>query len=700
MKHHTRFAILVVSFYASLSCGSGNAGEGTGTGGGGNAPPPGTNPPGTDPPPPAPGLNLKTEVGLDTLAYTKPQTPSCLKRTPGITLGVAPAGYVLDGDLQEWAGATAWLDDPTGDAPPELDLAQGYVARQGEDLVIGELTALADEAPLYLELGGMIARGGKLTREVRHTLRLQSGTLAERDESGNWNALPDGFGRGARGAGGVEILLTRKLTGDVVSWPVWWIRTWTGGDRVAAAYLPTLLDSDDQPFALATCAAWATRRVPFAIVEVRDAGIEAIAERANQLVRFSFDAAEAVLGAALPPAAQLPIIISADAVEVKDPLAADAAEEPYRGLAFSAQPLAPGATDIYPEGPFVERASTAFISLGLEGRYPAGSAALRLAWTTALLDHLVRENLGLSYWLDRLGAKPEERSFSYDTLASRAYALGHLLGLYATPAELLAAWSAGSEKGLKDALKEALARDDDVVDRMWRSWVEDGPYDDLLGPNALADTDDDGLPNGYERVHGSRPDRADTDADGFSDLAEAILQTDPQVTSRSPVKLVPDGIFDDWLELLPKRLTVDRGHSGLCPKAADITFAGALATRDELILGAVAAEFWNGEAGARWEALIDFPAQNRQLLVTARGDAHEFVVQNPVTKAVLYTFRRAMPMGHQTIEWSLARQALGIDSYFDQGAEIKIRLRTVFTDPDGKDLFCDETDWFSPNINQ
>lgn len=73
----------------------------------------------------------------------------------------------------------------------------------------------------------------------------------------------------------------------------------------------------------------------------------------------------------------------------------------------------------------------------------------------------------------------------------------------------------------------------------------------LNGRDASEDPDSDGLPNGREVKHGSNPELADTDSDGWGDRMEVEAETDPadpksriQIFSAQEVQLHQPGVFN------------------------------------------------------------------------------------------------------------------------------------------------------------
>ncbi len=723
---------------ATLACGHKG---GDGSGGGGSKPP-------ADPPKPTPpGASLRTDVDLNPMAYNVPTLTTCLKRQDPFSLPEMTDALTVDGAFSDWAKVPTLLSDPLGDAPVGFDVGDVSIASRGEDVAMAVAFAPTADGSLNFEWGGVVARKSVLHSEVRKVLRFYKGQL-EQFQDGAWLAVTPDVGTAKAGPNGIELLLTRRLLGDVVTWPIWWARVFSRNETAAtvvdstfAGYFPSMLSQDDLPFTFSVCSNWTARRQPFSFVQIQDSSsglnarqtgfpIDQAAEWTDQLARLAFDATLDTIGGDALPSARLGVLstvntitATTDSTGVGDAWLGDAA--PYRGFFSDANRLGPAATEGYPEGAVVEQSASLLLDMYLQNLMPTAPAYLTHAMRQALLDHLIIKYLGMSYWLDYFSptidalvagndAKSPTPISTMDPASpvtqAKVVAFGHLLGRDQEPKSLITAWKAAASLVLagtdpSTALKRALVaeRDTDTVgaarfSHLWSGWLEAGAYDAAMGPDAMDDKDQDGLPNYLEAKYGTRFDIADTDGDGWTDAAEVILGTDPKLESRSPAVIVADGDFSDWQVLLPKRLNIDKGTAGDCPKAADINYYSAVVNRDDLIIGAVASDFWPNEPLARWEAVIDFPEKNRQLLVTASGNSHDLVVKKTDSLEVLKRYRRATPTANKTIEWSIHRDAFKLDSYFDSEGAVRIRLRTVYTQ-DGEDRFCDETDWFEPSIS-
>jgi hypothetical protein len=733
----------------ALLGGCGRGGDGGGGGGGEDEPP------GEQPPPDDDGLGLRTNVGLDPLSYRLDLLTSCLKRTGLTEIPVLGADFVADGGLADWAKQPILLDDPVDDAPARGDLAATMVARHGEDVVLA--TALAPSAGIAVDLewGGVVARKGELAREIRHLVSWQrdrGDQLVDHRDDGA-HALSADAVVVAGGSGGTELTFKRSFVGDVTSWPLWWVRVQTRDvatgrllDSTAAVYFPGLIGNDAAPFELSVCREWTGRKLPVSLLQIRDADSAAdgfpignAGERAFQLARFAIDAVQAAWGFEGDgvPAAQVVVLATANAVPAVTipasarPLVVDAL--PYLGTALDGRALGPEAVEAFPQGAAIERVASGLLDEALLTAFPTAPWAIRRAWRNAQVDAIVRRSIGDAYWFDYYGGRVQPfleksdqaapvalASVGSDAVAAaKADAFGHLLAASFDARLLVTAWRRAAQscgasascdvaRALLVALRMELGEDDvglAAAARLWPGWMTAAAYDGEATPATLRDADFDGVPDFVEIARGTDSRSTDTDEDGWSDLAEIVKGTDPGVMSSAPEEIVPDQGFGDWQKLLPRRLNMDRTHAGLCPKAADIEYYAAVADTDHVVIGAVAAEFWEAEGNARWEAVVDFPAEDRQLLLEAVSGERVIRLKHPRTGAVLKELSRAAPVARRTVEWALSRQDLGFKEAFDQADAVRVRLRTVYLDPaaapeDADGRFCDETSWFSPFIYQ
>jgi len=334
----------------------------------------------------------------------------------------------------------------------------------------------------------------------------------------------------------------------------------------------------------------------------------------------------------------------------------------------------------------------------------------------------VKKRMGEHYWLDtyrsRLALvlqKPDAKGPAsieelYTTNRSyginKAKAFSYLLDQMIPATEINRVWSNKEElatnesfiKSIEDYL-DLLEVDKTVFELMIDGYLNSSPYNEGFSILEFQDTDRDGLPDYYELYTSkTNPKISDSDVDGWTDYAEVFAGTNPNTASERPTSIIPDGDFSDWLELMPKRITVDKGQTSVCPKAADISHYSAIASRDHLIIGAFVSDFWDLDKNARWEALFDFPEVSKSILLTATSNSNSYLLRDAQTMELLKIYTKAPLQGKTSVEWAIDRNAIGIESYLNKESAVRVRLRTIYT-KDGKDIYCDETKWFTPYIS-
>lgn len=647
-------AVLTVA----AACGS------QGVGGGASGGPP----PATPPPPPVPADQgaLLTSVGLDAMGYKVPDIAPCLKRGEHRLPAFAAQAFQVDGQPTEWASIPATIGEPAGDADAAHDLTQVAAAASGDDLALFVGLQPSADTSLEIDLGGLVSQRGAMAASILRYFRLYRGVLEERRD-GVWGVVPSDLGKMAAGPDGSEVWLSRRLVGEAMSFPLWSIsvRTRDGAlitDSAPVAYFPSWLDGDRPRYAAALCTGWYTRPSGVDVLELNDVGVAG--EQITSLARLAVDTVETVFHAEPPPVAQMAVLATYSGVDER------ADQDPYAVTSVNISPFSPTSPNPFPVGPVFRRLAARLFDLYLLKIHPAADPALRAAVRNALLDHVVRDSFGLSYFFDTYRA----------TLGDASVAWGHVLGGMLTNDQLIDAW--------RQLAVGASTHD---------------VFGEVTAESSLAlvgDQDRDGLPDHYEAVYGTDPKRDDSDGDGWSDLAEVVTREDPLAHTRQPSNIMPDANFDDWLTLFPQKVHVDEGSSSTCPVAADINFYAAIATPNELVIGAVAHEFWENEPRAFWEAVIDLPAAKKQFLISVPSDSYATTVRDPATGAVLLTIERAFPQGRKTVEWVLRRSELKLTETFDTPDTVRIRIRTLFHGADDKDIYCDETAWFPPYVNR
>jgi hypothetical protein len=237
-------------------------------------------------------------------------------------------------------------------------------------------------------------------------------------------------------------------------------------------------------------------------------------------------------------------------------------------------------------------------------------------------------------------------------------------------------------------------------------WYSSGTYFPLLNPELLADLDFDGLPNYLEAQLGTDPKNIDSDGDQWSDGAEWVLDCSPISASSAPDFLVADGLFGDWQKLLPRRIHVDRGRSGICAKSADIQLYAALSKKDALMIAAVVEDFWTQGSQAHWEIDIDFAATEKRYLLSVESGGTVIQVDSvtggqgniPLTRSLFRTLPIGIGGTQKVLEINLKNTDFNPLVSFRSPESVRLRIRTIFSAAPGA-LQCDETPWFQPITN-
>jgi hypothetical protein len=324
----------------------------------------------------------------------------------------------------------------------------------------------------------------------------------------------------------------------------------------------------------------------------------------------------------------------------------------------------------------------------------------------AVRADLVRSRLGWSDWLALVREQSRSliaQSGSLEPVAnvtsvdpSRSIFVGSALSVLADAQALLAAWD---EVALGDralpfdaAYAAALERRSTEqgqtlsraqIEALWSGWINQGEFNEGWSPSELVDVDADGLPNWLERLMGTDP-----RSRGAGMRGEASLVASRFGEAHSQDGLVADNSFDDWLQLIPQRINIDRRQSGSCSSASNVTHFAAVASEQGLFVGAVARSF--SEQSGRWELAVDLAGKGRQWLVSTLGD--ELIIQDGDT--VIRSLTRGLPWRASVIEWLLPWEVFGTEFNQLMGdpqpEKIQLLLRTSMPG----EGYCDETGWF------
>ena len=457
--------VLVGLVTFGMSCG--------GTGGNKGGEPPATSQAEAGPPV---SLGLRTDVGFDPLSYLRPNSGECLQQQDSLQLPLQAKPLVIDGSFSDWVGSAADLTDPVGDASDGFDLTSWKIAASGDDVVLAVAYKVPVGGSLNFEFGGGAVVKSAVRRDLRRLFRVSDGVI-QQFHNGLWEGVGTEFGVVASGADGTEIWLSRRLLGDVVTWPLWWVRLFTRDERVgqimdstAAAYFPSMLATDQPTFKVGRCVHWASSMGGVSVSEISTSPGDSGAPFFG-LVRLALDRVQSILSRPLPMSSLAILVATADLPELSqssgialsytgddngNTLGSAGLAGLYRGFVVDARRFRADSLGEFPEGAFFVEAAGQLLDLGLRDIFPRAPILVEQALREALLDVLVPQQFGKSYWLDYfrpgvaafLAASTKEQgvplpSAAADTASGRAKAVafGHLLGNELSPAQLLAVWS-------------------------------------------------------------------------------------------------------------------------------------------------------------------------------------------------------------------------------------------------------------------
>lgn len=545
------------------------------------------------------------------------------------------------------------------------------------------------------------------------------------------------------------VFWTRVIAQDVAS------GQW---DSTHAAYFPSVLNDDALPFRFQKCVQWGGKPAKVAQVMithyipppidpspdyVADGTFEVRREHAYQLGRLSLDVAMSLSGRLQYGAGTQSTLVSEyashGAVTVnaathlqQHPLVRDG--RTYRLMGIGAKDMGFRPSIHFPQGEVIDAAVSFHLEHMLRNTFQSAGNGLIAVVGRSITKYFSDLYLGKSYWLNhrlpRIASfvdKPDtDAPVSVDQLLAlkalgsvikdeyynaKVNAASQFFGEIFEADELADAWieaskiaSPASPLETKAALFVELlfAKVPTEDSRKFLKHCMDGylisvPYEPICAPSVHLDRDQDGLPEFIENYYGLSDDKLDTDEDGWSDFVEMTGGFDANSASSVPGLLAADGVFSEWQTLLASKLHVDKGHSNLCSQDADIEFFGAVGTADYLMIGAIAKNFWNGESRARWEAVVDIPSEERVLFIVAPNKERVLQIKDPVDSKVLLTYPLAVPAGGRVLEILVDRQAMRLATPFNKEEGIKIRLRTAY-ETEKENIFCDETDWFTPYV--
>ncbi len=199
----------------------------------------------------------------------------------------------------------------------------------------------------------------------------------------------------------------------------------------------------------------------------------------------------------------------------------------------------------------------------------------------------------------------------------------------------------------------------------------------LLEPWRIQDLDGDGVPGGIEAEMQTNDTYQDSDFDGWSDLTELVLASDPRVSVNHPDGLVVDGTIGDWFNLIPRQVRVDSDEKVDACEVVNIGYFGAIIVSGKLLISAKLGN--ESHQSFKWEVsiqqedaeLVIFEVWNNSNFFTAKG-----------------RYRIDVPFHFQKGELEI------VEAVNAEAKDLSIQIRVY---EEGK--FCDDTPWFQPTMS-
>lgn len=657
-----------------------------------------------------------TRVPYNSLSYLVAEAPRCLTEDSSKPFPEGDQKIVVDGLLGEWVKVPVLIRKPLV-ASSSLSYVKGLMTG-GNFILSTPFTASESGLSLVVELGGVLQKKGGLTEEVRRLYKITHDGLYDYDDG--WHALPESMGVAKAGPEGTELSLRKRLMGDVFSWPMWWLRIYSVDvngveqDSTFAKIFKSSLGDSEIVVSTRTCQRWAGNKQGYLLQQVTVGEQHPAAQAFFSRFRQALNIVSSFLNE--PPLDSQEVSLLSShwaALPQRTSLGEESRVSPKWPLLSNSFVFDINSAVAEREGLGLSYSMELILDVWIARRGAHLSDKLRIALKSALLNILIRNHLGEGYWLDHFPLAPSRflnanlyKSFpadpNYNRKRNEPGDLGQILSLYFNEKQLIAAFDAtANQSGLDgtklfmDKLKSFQKNDTqkERVNRMFAGWIIEGDYDVDFGPLKLDDDDHDGLFDLYEKRLGTDPKNFDSDKDGWSDLAEVLTKSDPLEQTLTPLAIVPDGDFSDWMELIPQRVYKDRGAKGECKKGGDITKYSALIRDDGIMVGAVSSDF-TIDVNTRWEVLIDLPAHKKGVSLQTKTNSRINSIYNIDGKLVQRNYR-ALPYGVGSIEWFVPKDVLNASGLNLFEEDIFVKIRTV-NQVNNQSLFCDETQSFSP----
>jgi hypothetical protein len=615
------------------------------------------------------------------------------------------SSIIIDGLASDWNGTTPFISDTPEDHA--WDVTDIYMGAQGRDLVAAFTGHFASSDSIINLRFGVIADNGETSLHVElRDFRIEQDKIFLKT-AGQWKEIIDpDLATAKRGQDVVEVRLSSLLVGEVMAHDLWWVKPVfenPAGDNLDVVSIQYLLSPFQTAHRYALHQCWLSKDAPYVATHIVEEDLnEGEVNSAVAIYQKSFAVMLKIFGDQKSDLQQTTFLLTKKPVQLP--------ETPYESVSFVERDVAVNvdqpALSSLSAGSFSERkifaqiltklGSLLVMSNGFEHE-PLFADALAVVLTRKMIE----QQMGIHFFITKLFDDAKAFLASPDPTAenassSKSFSFGYLLSFTFDHAKLFNAWSemrSDSAQTFRTALAE-VSNDAETVDRMWRGWVELGEYDEKFAPGILSDTDGDGLPILIERKIGTDARKVDTNFDGWSDLTEAVYSDYHAKTMKEPRFISVDGIINEWIDLIPKRMLEDEDPSGsACGPEGDIDFFAGLAKPAKIAVGARTKKAGGNFIG--WRLAVDFRDEKKSYVATTDDDGQGYTV---TSKGKFVSQSRApWKSAHGAGEFLITIDQLTPKTPhdFEKPENVTLKLETFVFDK-GKKKFCDDTIWFKP----
>ena len=703
----------------------------------------------------------KIDIGLGLLNEKLALPPRCAQPVNSSAVLDLQGHFKLDGSTGDWGGVPQILTDVKGDHRDGLDLNSVYFAANktvSRDDLVGAVTFSKDDVAAKLAAGHSILiefgqmgfdEENALTMKAARLYRIQNDGVYEFDATLGWSdsALDTSQADYAVNGNTLEWRLRKREIDHVIANSLWWVRTFSRSskdsdrfkDSTAASYFHNYYQTTpSKSLKIQHCAAASNSKINFRFQQIMLGNIKGTFNPYMLgLVGFAYEQVQRVVGYRSFPFSDLPVLLTEEKLNPDVDLLDGETGRDHFGVHLrytEALELAIKSGNYHQQ--FREIAEQLAEWL-LAWKYPDSDQYFRSIVRQAVVDRIMREALGVSYWLSAysenvnlflqkgddplnipLEARIERLEHPFDdeesrqlyaaVTASKALAFGSLLGSRLPSLNVVSAWEQSATAGANTgaSLRKAILAVDPAsphqqfIEAVWQGWIENTNYVGKYSQQSLRDRDADGLPNFYEQFIGSNEQLIDTDGDGWSDLAEVVSGTEFLSSATKPNRIIADGYFADWQELLPGSIrTKETSLKPGCPTASLLNAFIAVGSGSRLIIAAsTGASPKESDVPVSWEIELKTMRSRRQLLVVgARGEHRMQVFDVSKDKVLINTIDSAVPFASKAFEVLVDFAKLGLSDDLSKSGAVRIKIRSTVSEPQSK--ICDSSPAFLPLVS-